>query len=220
MLIQSFMQLSPGVFALFYHHALGKKSHKKIGDFSLCFVLGAEVFIATIFIITCIFVFAAYNKCSYNTSVFPWLMAGIFLAEAIASLFFYYKKGKTTELFIPRAFAKNLIDHSQKVKTRSDAFILGFLSGISELFFTLPLFIIIIVKLIDFSTISRAIAIILYIILTISPLVHIYVLYRTDHNLAEIERLRLRFKPFIRIFMCLGFILLAIATIVGIFIYE
>ena len=47
-LIQISMQLTPGIFMLFYHYALGKKSRNKADDLNLSFILGAETFIATI----------------------------------------------------------------------------------------------------------------------------------------------------------------------------
>lgn len=218
-LIQSLMQLSPSVFSLFYHYALGKKSHSKIDDFSLHFILGTETFIVTIFTILYIFVFAIRNQINSPNDLPMWILSGIFIAEAFASFCFYYRHGKTTTLFLSRSAAKSLTLHAQKVKSRSDAFVLGFLSNIAELVFTLPLYLIIILTFLNFPTIARATTIIIYLVVAILPLIFTYIAYRTGHNLAEISRFRLRFKPLIRFSLFLGFILLSIVVIFRSFYY-
>ena len=219
MLIQALMQLTPGVFTLFYHYALGKNSANKADDLSLHFILGTITFIVIIWLLIYASIFTIfYDKVEPYPAFLPWLMAGIFLAESIASLFFYYRKGKFTTLFIPRSIAKNLDSHAQKIKTRSDAFILGFFSGIPELIFTIPLYIISAIELMRFNFPLRPIFVIIYIIISIIPLFIIRTLYRHDHTLAKIEHTRIRAKLFIRIFFCISFLLLALAVVnLGVF---
>ena len=213
-LIQAFMQLTPGVFALFYHYALGKNSSTKADDLSLHFILGVITFIVITWLLIYALIFSIfYNKIEFYPNFLPWLMAGIFLAESIASLLFYYRKGKFTTLFIPRSIAKNLDFHARKVKDRSDAFILGFFSSIPELIFTLPLYIVSAIELMRINFSLRSIFIILYIIISIIPLFTIRTLYRHNHTLAKIEHTRIRAKLFIRILFCIGFLLLALAVI-------
>lgn len=218
-LIQAFMQLTPGVFALFYHYTLGKNSSTKADDLSLHFILGVITFIIIAWLLVYALIFAIfYDKVEPYPNFLPWLMAGIFLAESIASLLFYYRKGKFTALFIPRSIAKNLDFHAQKVKNRSDAFVLGFFSGIPELIFTLPLYAISAIELMRMNFPLRPIFIIIYVIATIIPLFVIRTLYRHDHTLAKIEHTRIRAKLFIRILLCIGFLLLALSAIkLGVF---
>ncbi len=70
-----------------------------------------------------------------------WTFAGLFFATAIVMAFFYFRKTKATALFISRKVARNYRLRAESVKSRSDAFLLGFFSSIPELVFTLPLFI-------------------------------------------------------------------------------
>lgn len=215
-LIQGLMQLSSGVFATFYHYALGKKSRKKADDFSLYFILGTEIFIAATFLILCIFIFTFYNQIDSHTNLFSWILAGIFAFEALFSFFFYYRKGKTTELsFIPRFIEKNLTNHISNIKTRSDAFVLGFISNIPELIFTLPIYIFLIINLIDFDILPRTMIIILYVVATIFPPILTFSLYHSGHNFADIARLRLRYKPLVRFSLPIIYILLTIILILG-----
>lgn len=220
MLIQAFLQLTPGTFALFYHYALGKKSAKIADDFGLSFILGVEVFTATVLLLVYSLTFFIFcNQPGFCNHIFLWIMTGVFIAEALAFFFFYYRKGRTTALFIPRRIAKNIILRAEKTKSRSDAFILGFVSGSPELLFTLPLYIISVVELMLVPTLPRILTIIFYIIVLTIPLFSIRSLYRTGHNLAEIQRSRARAKSFVRLFISICFLLLAFATIIiGVFI--
>lgn len=214
-LIQAFLQLTPGTFSLFYHYALGKNSTKVADDFSLSFILGVEVFLTTIWLIIYSLIFFIFcNQPSFCSEVFLWITAGIFVAEAFAFFFFYFRKGRSSSaLFIPRQIARNINARAEKIKTRSDAFTLGFATGSLELIFTLPLYIISIVELMRISAFPRIIAIIFYIIIATLPLFSIRNLYRTGHNLAEITRSRIRAKTFLRLSISLGFLLLAFIII-------
>ena len=49
MLIMASLQLVPGVFALFFHYALGKHSLKKASGLGLFFILDAEIISAFLF---------------------------------------------------------------------------------------------------------------------------------------------------------------------------
>lgn len=214
MLIQAFLQLTPGTFALFYHYALGKNSTAKTNNLSLYFILGTIVFMTITWLIIYTLILAIFcQKSDFGSDFCPWLMAGIFFAESIAGFFFYYRKGKFTALFVSRQSAKNLSIHAQKVKTRSDAFILGLFAGTPELIFTLPLYIISATELMKITTIPRALIIAIYITVSIFPLFVIRTLYRCGYNLATIERLRVRAKLFVRLAICISFLLLTIATI-------
>ena len=215
-LIQACMQLTPGVFSIFYHYTLGKKSRNFADNLSLYFILGNEIFVITIYFILCIIIFTFNNYIDINNPYIYWILAGIFVAESIISLFLYYKKGKTTELFISRNAAKSLILQAERVKRRSDAFLLGFLSCLPEVLFTLPLYLISILLLINFNLCPRSIIIILIIFSSLLATTTTFIFYHTGHNLADVSRLRLKMKPFIRIILFLCFLTLAITTIIGV----
>ncbi len=213
-LILACMQLVPGVFILFYHYALGKNSAKKAHGLSPYFILGYVVFlVATWFIVHNLIFSIFYHLEDTSIKFFSWALAGILLAESILSFLFYYRKGKFTELFISRPVAKALDVHAQNSKTRTDAFTLGFLSGVPELIFTFPLFAISSTALMKINPLFRASALILSLLIIILPFVYLVYLFHFDHNLAEIERLRIRFKPIFRLTICLGFLALAFAAI-------
>ncbi|MDO5480533.1 MAG: hypothetical protein Q4F58_02605 [Candidatus Saccharibacteria bacterium] len=222
MFIQGFLQTSPAVFAIFYHHALGKTSAKKADDQSLSFILGTEFFTAIIFL--AIYFLVAYLDATinYNYAILMWVMGGIFVLEAIVAFFFYFRPGKksrkTTRLFLPRKIAKGLETRTGKTKNRSDTILLGFLTAATELIFTLPLYIISAIQIVRLASRFSPFFIIAYIVITTLPLFIVRILYRTHHNLAEIQRRRIKKKLFFKIIIALGFaILSALSITTGVF---
>lgn len=214
MLITASLQLAPSTFSIFYHYALGKTTAKKADDRSLSFILGVEIFASLIwvllfFILTLLrFIIDVYSPLTF------WIISGIFFAEAIAFLLFYYRHGHGTALFIPRNTASALQSCAQKANSRSDAIALGFFANFPELIFTLPLYFISTVILLNTPTLPCAPIIILCLASAILPLLIVRILYRSDRNLAFITRIRVRLKPFLRIIIPLLYVALASATLI------
>ena len=213
-LIQSMMQLTPGIFLLFYHYLIGRKSTKKASDYSLYFILGSLTYIVIIWLACYGIIFNIFcSQSNLNIDIFIWIMAGILFAESILVFFYYFRKSKATALFIPRSTANQIEMQTKNIKTRLDAFLLGFFSGMPELFFTLPIYIVSTIGLMSLNNFPRFVFIIIYIIFAISPLFYIRSLYKYDYNLAEIERRRVKTKPFIKLILCISYLLLTFVTI-------
>ena len=214
MLISFFMQLTPGTFALFYHYALGKTSAKKADDRSLSFILGTEIFVVTVWLIIYFLAFFFfYNASESAREIFVYIMAGIFFAEAFAGAFLYYRKGKSTALFLSRRLARSLDEHIKKQKTRSDCILLGAFTSLIELVFTLPLYIISASILVNSVSLPHPLIAAIFPIIAVLPLFIIRNIFRFGRNLAEIQRVRVKLKPFVRSILFFGYILLGLAII-------
>lgn len=213
MLIQAFLQVTPGIFSIFYHSALAKNSRKKADDLSLYYILGVEIFSTIIFITVFSFMSFVFTFQDFINGIFPWLMAGVFSALSVVSFFFYFRKGSGTTLFISRRIAKGIATRTKKLKNRSDALVLGIISSILDLIFTLPLYIIVSIETIKISSFPNFLVIILYIIVSTIPLFTLRTFFRGGLNLADIQRLRIKNKSFFRIIITVGFLLLAFSTI-------
>jgi hypothetical protein len=214
MLIMASLQLQPGVFALFYHYASGKYSKKKTSDVTLFFILGAEVASACLFL--CAYYIAnLFFLCQFRpeTSFFAWVLVGILIALALMSFTCYFRPGPGTKLFISRKCAKNLDTHARNIKSRSDAFTLGALSGVCELPFTLPLYIITSIEIIEMTVefFPSHLLTLLYIIVPAIPLFIVRWKFQLGRNLANIERSRVKDKIFTR--LILGFSYIAISIL-------
>lgn len=216
LLILIFLMLTPGVFAIFLHYASGKYSSKKVDSLCLFFILGVEALVAVIFIsINFILQILSLTGIAHKNNVLTWIIVGIILALSCTTFLFYFRKGNGTKLFITRKTADNFILKAKLTKTRSDSFILGFIAGIPELIFTLPLYIIITVELaqISLTALPCPLIILLLIIGIIAPLIIVYGHFKSGNNLATIQRFRTKNKPFFRFFISLLYLLLAISII-------
>lgn len=219
MLIQAFLQTSPSVFAIFYHHTLAKTSAKKTDDRSLSFILGVEIAVAIIFLATYFIITFFTNGDLLQNPIFFSIMSGILIIEAIFMWFFYFKIGKksknTTMLFLPRRLAKNLIFHAEHAKNRSDTILLGAITVLIELIFTLPLFVISSISILNLSPRFGFVFIIAYIIIATLPLFAIRTLYANGHNLAEIQRFHVKRKLSIRLILSFSYLVLAINILIS-----
>lgn len=201
-LLQNLMQLAPGVFALFYHYAIGKNSLKKARLLAPFFVLGI--------LITNVLTFLAVASLTADSEILRAVMAGILVALAVVGGVFYYRKGDGSELYTPRKLANALTFGARNTNSAVDAFLLGLVAGFSEIIFTIPLTIMVVLEVRMFdSWIIQTGLIALDVVLALTPFIVIGIIFRTGGNLADIARMRVRNKSFYRMMFCFLFILLA-----------
>lgn len=213
MLISFCLQLVPGSFAIFYHYALGKTGMKKADDRALSFILGVEIFITIVWLIIYFLTLTIFYNFPEIKSIVLFILSGIFFAEAIAALFFYYRKGRSTALFIPRKIARGITMKIEKAKNRSDCILLGAIIGLFELVFTLPLYFASASVIINFDAMPRVFAIAFYVLFSVLPLFITRYVFKMGGNLADIERFRVKIKRLIKIVLFFSFILIGLATI-------
>ena len=215
MLISSFLMLIPGIFANFFHYASGKYSRAKADNLSLFFILGVETMVVLIFFLIATIIWALpLSVVNLDNAILVWVLAGIFFGLGLATFFLYFRK--QGGLFIARKTATKFLSHPKFIKTRSDAFVFGMISGVPELPFTIPLYFVatLIISDISLSSLPCAGLIILYALLNICPLFLVHAYFRANHNLADFLRLRLKNQTFFRIFLSLLYLLLA-GTLIG-----
>ena len=215
LLIVALMQLTPSVFLLFSHHAFGKFSKNRASDLVLFFILGAETMLALLLVVIYFVFNSLLSFFNINNAVLAWALGGILIALGILYFLFYYKRGKNTELFISRKCANSFHQKIGVAKTRSDAFLLGMIALIPELMFTLPVYIVMILEVmrIGGSPLARSGLLFLVILVALLPLIVIHVLFNTGHNLANIQKMRVKNKMFLRFVVSILYLMLAALVI-------
>jgi len=211
MLIMFFMQLVPGVFLLFSHHVYGKYSKIKASDLSLFFILGVELMLALILIILYLTLNAIFAFIRIDERMIFWIFGVIFIILGILFLVFYFRRGDGTNLYISRKCANNFQRVINSTKKRSDAFLLGLISLIPELIFTLPIYLVVVLEImkIEDNALARGGLIILIVLVSIIPLLVMHILFGSGHNMANIQRVRVKNKLFVRITVSILFLVLA-----------
>ena len=212
-LIISSLQLVPGTFSIFYHYALGKTTRKKADDRSLSFIIGAEIFVGVIWILMLMLLTLLSFVIDLCSAPFFWTLSGTLFAEAIAFLLFYFRRSRSTTLFISRRVAATLQARASKAGSRSDAIALGFFANLPELIFTFPLYLISAIIFLNSPSLPRILITGLFILGTILPLFIIRLLFRSGHNLAHITRFRAKLKPYLRLIIFFAYLVLAFAIL-------
>lgn len=203
MLIQASLQLLPSIVMIFRHYVYAKQTQKKAKYLMAYFLLGAAGAVALILTMS-------YMSIP-DVPLTRWILAGVLIALAGASIWLYFRKGQQTELFLPRSMARNLVERVKGVSKRSDALILGLATSFLELAFSLPVYVVVAVKLNGFySGVLRAELVLMNVLATMIPAILILMLYRSGKNLAEIQRTRVKNKKFYRILLSVCYLTLAV----------
>lgn len=213
----SCLQLVPGVFAIFYHSALGRYSKSKASILSLFFILGTEITSAVLFISAFYISYVLFiNDLNPRNNVLTWIFISILLILAFLSYFFYFRKphSKDTEIFIPRDYARKLIKKASSISNPSDAFALGAFVNVYELVFTFPLYIITATEIMYMHTeyFADDLMTLIYILASVIPLFQIYYSFRFGRNLADIQKSRVKNKSFHRFIISFSYLTIAILT--------
>lgn len=218
MLIQGFLQCTPSIFTIFYHHNLSKTTKKKSDDRALSFILGSEIAISIIFLIIYFIMTFLPIENDFSNPIFLFIMSGIFFTESIFFLCFYFKPGKkfknTTTLYLPRFVTQKIYSLVEHAKNRISTIMLGAISILLEIIFILPLIIISSVGILNLSPRFGFVFIIAYIIITTLPLFTIRTLFYKNYNLATIERFRAKNKLTFRLIISTSYLILAIILLV------
>ena len=218
MLLMASFQLLPGIFLILRHHVASRFSKPKASDLALFFIFGAE----TAFVFFFLSFYAILNALSFlspffASTVFLYALAGVMLALSILSFCFYYRRSPGSKLFISRRRVSQYHIRIKNIKSRSDAFSLGFVSPVFEFIFTFPLFILASFEIMQLgeTPVSRAALTILFVLSAILPLVILHFLFGTSHNLSDLLKFRFKNKSFFRFLIALLYFLIAILIIIG-----
>lgn len=213
-LIMATLQLTPGIFLIFYHYASGKNSTKKASKYAFSFILGTLAYSLIMFLLLYAVYFSFfYMHPNLEKGLFLWIMGGIFLALSIISCLFYFRKGKGTELLISRGVSQKIFTRARLIKSKKEAFLLGLFSGTAELVFTFPVYIIAVSAANNMDSILKILFVTIFVIAAVIPVFVYYVMFRSGANLAEIERRRVKNKTFIRIMLTISYALLVFAIL-------
>lgn len=215
-LIVAFSGLTSGVFLIFYHSLLGRMSRRRASDFALFYIFGVETTLTLLlFSLYTIFNISLGLANFYNSDIFNWIFAGLFLLFGILYGIFYFRSGRGTKLFISRPVARRYHEKAAAVKSRSDAFMLGLSALLPDLLFTTPvLFItVLIVAHIGPTPPARAGLLFLFVFISIFPLLLLHLCFSSGRNLSDLLRFRFKNKTFFRVLVTSFYFLIALLII-------
>lgn len=210
-LIHASFQLSISVLTLLSGHALGRKTaHRRLLSLTGSFVLGAGII--TIMLLSTLALVLSAALPSSSPSLWA-LICGAVIGVGISVWLFYYRSGKGTSLWIPRGFAEYLHNRAKSTHIGPEAFALGIISVIAELLFIFAPLLVTALLLVHMAPDRQLLGIVGYSLVSLLPLLIVWLLIARGHKLSHIQRWRESNKKFLQFSAGSGLLIL------GVFVY-
>ena len=205
-LVHASLQLQLGALLLLYHASLGKHVRKKTKTIVSSYIagIGTLVFLAVAAI--CFMFDRYFGKALYPEEII--IVVSMLLALAIIIWTLYYKRGKSTELWLPRTVASYIDKRAKETNSNTEAFSLGVLTSLAEMPFTLVLFIVAANSILKLSGLWQVVAVVIYTVITLLPPIVLRLAVRRGETIADIQRWRVKHKTFMRVISGVGFLVL------------
>lgn len=202
-------QLSVSMLTLINSHAIGAgKRHATILKLSLSYILGA-LFSTIGLLATITYLFTSVFP--IKTSAIAWIfVCSLVFVVGGAVLLFYYRRGKGTQLWLPRSFVEFTSARAKKTKNALESFSLGLTMVIAELPFLIAPLVLAGAVLGTLPKLEQTIGLLAYAVAACAPLLIITVLVGGGHKISSIQRWREDNKQFLQWTSGLTLILLAV----------
>lgn len=204
--IHATLQLGLGGLLLLYHASLGKHVRKKTKRLVSSYIVGVGVLVF-LSVAALAFIFDRYfGEALYAEELL--IVIGMLVALAIAMWLFYYRRGRSTELWLPRSIARFIDQRAKITNSNTEAFSLGMLTSLAEMPFTLILMIVAANSILQLPLPYQILALALYTITTLVPLVVLRLAIRRGQTVVSVQRWRVKHKTFLRVVSGAGFVVL------------
>lgn len=208
-MIHATLQLGVSALLLLYHANIGKKLKSSAKALAKNYLLGVSLFTALAVASTCFFILVIFSGSMPEATVA--ILSGVLIAEAVGIWFVYYQKGaNSTELWIPRSFAKFINDRAEQTDEDVEAFSLGMTMACAEIPFSAILIITAADAILDLPQGMQILSILVYVIMVILPMAILNHFVNHGRTIVEIQKWRVKNKNFIKIMSGVGFVVLAI----------
>jgi hypothetical protein len=138
------------------------------------------------------------------------VVIGILAALAIVIWFLYYRRGTSTELWLPKSVAKFINGRAKVTKSNTEAFSLGVLSSFAEAPFIFALMLVAANSILELNVEYQVLAVALYTLITMVPLIVLRLFIRSGRTVVDVQRWRAKNKLFLRIVSGMGFLTLGL----------
>ncbi len=195
-LLHASFQLSTSLLTLLSGHSLGERRSKaRLITLNAAYTIGT-IIISTLMLATFGYIATFIPNSGYDTA---WTVVALLnVIIGVLVMLFYFRKGKGTQLWIPRSMAEYLSERTKKTHHSAEAFALGMVAVISELPFLIGPLSLAALLLAQQQPFSQLSGFILYIALSILPLVLVAVVATKDRKITPIQRWREDNKRFLQ----------------------
>lgn len=206
--VHASLQLELGGLLLLYHASLGKHIRRRTKKLVNNYIAGIGT-LAILALTGFCFMMDRY----FGSALYPEELAvvvGMLVAIAVLAWIFYYRRGRSTELWLPRSVARYINRRAKNTDSSIEAFSLGVLTGLAEMPFTLILLLTAANSILALPFDYQLLAAGMYVAVVILPMIILRLAIRRGQTVADIQRWRVKHKNFFRIMTGVGFLALAL----------
>ena len=202
------LQMNLGSLLLLYHESLGKHVKKRTKFLVSNYVFGAFFLILTSLAATSYFIFLFFGA---NLSTICLVaLTGILVALTLCIWLFYYRTGRSTELWLPKPIAKYIVRRAKQTDSNIEAFALGLLASFAETPFFIVLMMIAADSLLKLPVSLQIAMFFTYVLIALLPLIILRLAVKHGKTVVEIQKWRLKNKNFLKILSGTFFVTLAV----------
>ncbi len=202
------LQMNLGSLLLLYHESLGKHVKKRTKFLVSNYIFGAFFLILTSLAATAYFIFLFFEA---NLSTICLVtLTGILVALTLCIWLFYYRTGRSTELWLPKPIAKYIVRRAKQTDSNIEAFALGLLASFAETPFFIVLMMIAADSLLKLPMPLQIAMFIIYVLIALLPLIILRLAVKHGKTVVEIQKWRLKNKNFLKILSGTFFVTLAV----------
>ena len=205
---QATLQLSFGGLILLYHASMGQHRRRKTRHLTTAYILGALVI--TMLAVSGIAFWISQLAGKALTLEMTLICVGVFIACAAIMWLLYYRRGKNTELWLPRSFTRFIARKAKSTDDSVEAFSLGTLSAFAEMPMSIAIFFIAANCILTMSAHLQLVALLAYLLIVALPMLALKFYVRTGNNAVMAQRWRVKNKTFIRFVSSLSFMMLSV----------
>lgn len=205
------LQLDSGCLLLLYHASLGKHIRKRTKALAGSYIAGSGLM--ALFGVALFYLAIAGI---YGQTLSSWCLiaaAAVMFLLAVLMWCVYYRRGKSTELWLPKVVAKFITKRAEVTESNTEAFSLGMLSGFAEMPWTFVLMIVVANSLLCLPLGWQAVMAVVFAVIAILPLILMWIMIRRGKTVVDIQKWRVKNKTFIRIVSGISFAVLAMFII-------
>ncbi len=205
---QASLQLSLGALILLYHSSLSRHRRKKTRYLAKSYIWGAAA-ISILMVSSLAFIISRFMP--QGLSVFQFIiLIGLLCASALIMFLLYYRRGKNTELWLPRSFSRYISRRAKNTNDAIEAFSLGIISIVTELPLNIALYTIAANAILGMRLELQFLALLCYAIVAVSPLIYLKLSIKTGKNAISAQKWRQNNKKFLKNISGSSFLTLAL----------
>lgn len=206
-LVHASLQLQLGSLLLLYHASLGKYIKTKTKHLVESYISGIGMLVLLTLGAVC-FAMERYFMGRLRPEEIL-VIVTVLVVLALIVWVFYYRRGKSTELWLPRSVARYIDQRAKNTDSNTEAFSLGLLTSIAEMPFTLMLLMVAGNGILSLRPEYQLLAVAMYTMIAILPAVILRIAVKKGQTIADIQKWRVQHKLFFRVISGAGFLVLA-----------